>query len=131
MCRRWHSKSRKVRTGAYASQLVSDSAPLPTASPAPTIRPLQSANKFEPPAELILRSAAQLANAPGINGRLEGERVGEIEAVVAAVNVDPPHDVAAVPLHSGCLQPGGVRRCVGVRLELEEDQRACDIHKRV
>src|SRR5512133_2290073 len=76
-------------------------------------------------------SATQLTQAPGVQIGIKLVCVGEVKAVVAAVNINPTDYVASVPLDCDCLQPGSIRRCVGVRLKLQEDHRACQIHERV
>src|SRR4029453_9313909 len=76
-------------------------------------------------------SATHLTQTPGVKIGIKVVRVGEVEAVVAAVNINQTDDVASVPLHCDSLQPGSIRRCVGVRLKLQEDHRAGKIHERV
>ena len=79
----------------------------------------------------IQSAATQLAEAPRVEAGVEGVRVGEVEAVETSVYIDPADDLAPVPFHGDRLQPGRICGRVGVRLELEEDQRAGDVHQRV
>src|SRR5215211_2395370 len=61
-------------------------------------------------------SAAHLPQAPGIYIGLELVRVGEIEAVIASIDINPVDNVAAVAFRNHRLQPSGIVRCIGVWL---------------
>ena len=57
--------------------------------------------------------------------------VGEVEPVEAAVDVDPVRRVRTVALDGHRLEPGRILGRLGVRLELEEGDRAGEVHHRI
>src|SRR5688500_3578857 len=75
--------------------------------------------------------ATELAETPRIERGVDLVRVGEVEAVEAAIHIYPADNVTPVSFHGDRLQPGRICGRVSIRLELEEDQRPSDIHQGV
>jgi hypothetical protein len=72
-------------------------------------------------------SALQLAQAPGVQPRIEGGGVGKVEAVEPPVDLDPVADVGSPALRGDAAEPGAVGLCIGVGSSSRKMPRAISI----